>query len=72
MMGSLLVVSKGQSPELQSGVPYDMHNGGPQPAPTTITINNFKFIAPDGTNVFKCTLVQKLSSTFKSQITLLL
>ena len=57
MMGSLLVVSKGQSPELQSGVPYDMHNGGPQPAPTTITINNFKFIAPDGTNVLNVTVL---------------
>lgn len=52
IMGSLLVVNEGQTIKglLQSGVPHDMHNGGTQPSSTTITVNNYQFIAPDGTN----------------------
>jgi plastocyanin len=48
MMGSLLVVNGGTSLKglLRSGVPLDMHNGGPHPSPTTITVMDNQFMNP--------------------------
>jgi FtsP/CotA-like multicopper oxidase with cupredoxin domain len=48
MMGSLLVVNGGTSIDglLRSGVPLDMHNGGPHPSPTTITVRDNQFMNP--------------------------
>jgi FtsP/CotA-like multicopper oxidase with cupredoxin domain len=46
MMGSLLIVNKGQFPALQSGISHGMHNGGTHPSPTTITVRDNQFMNP--------------------------